>query len=122
MARFLTLINWPTFQRQNWNEEIASTNLALAVTGCGDERQALVWLLRRDSIGSDGRLRRDASPLSTQLRLPGMASGIYRMTDWNTCTGTPLTQVDLPYAGEAGLCLETPPICTDLALALRRIA
>lgn len=122
LARFLPLLDWSTFRRRNWNEEISATQPALAVTGCGDETQALVWLLRRDSIGADGLLRRDATPLTTQLRLPGMASGIYHMTAWHTCTGTPMMQVEIAHEGGADFCLETPPICTDLALAVRRMA
>ena len=122
MARFLPLLDWTTFRRRNWNDEIRASHPALAVTGCGDETQALIWLLRRDIIGVDGRLQRNADPLTTHLRLPTMRSGLYRMTAWHTGTGVSLAQVDIPYSGAAGLSLETPPIYTDLALALRRIA
>ena len=44
--------------------------------------------LRKDTLGPDGRLRQDATPLHTTLSLPGLRAGDYRITAWDTCLGT----------------------------------
>lgn len=120
LARFLPLIDWQRFRRRNLNEEIGSTTGDVAVFACGDEDQALAWLLRKDSIGSDGRLRRDAAPVDATLSLPGLRAGTYRVTAWDTCLGNATSVTTLHHQGEGNLCLSLPPIVTDLALAVRR--
>ena len=52
LARFLPLIDWQRFRRRNLNDEVGSTTGDLALFACGDEDQALAWLLRKDSIGT----------------------------------------------------------------------
>jgi mannan endo-1,4-beta-mannosidase len=50
LGRFLPLIDWTRFRRRNLNAE-ARCSAGFAVFACGDEHQALAWLLRTDSIG-----------------------------------------------------------------------
>src|SRR5690606_5338216 len=72
LAGFVPLIDWPRFRRRNWNEELEISTAALAGFACGDDSQAVVWLLRTDTIGRDGTLRRDAAPVEASVRLPGL--------------------------------------------------
>jgi hypothetical protein len=120
LARFLPLIDWHRFRRRNLNDEVGSTSGDLALFACGDEDQALAWLLRTDSIGPDGRLRRDVAPVDATLSLPGLRAGDYRVTAWDTCLGNATSVTTLRHQGQGNLCIPLPRIATDLALAIRR--
>ena len=54
LSRFLPLIDWNTFRRRNLNDEIVSSDRQVACFGCGDEHQAVVWLLRRSPSAATG--------------------------------------------------------------------
>ena len=120
LARFLPLIDWQHFRRRNLNDEVGSSSGDPAMFACGDENQAIAWLLRKDSFGPDGRLRHDALPLDTTLSLPGLRAGDYRVTAWDTCLGTATSVTTLRHQGQGNLCIPLPPIASDLALAIRR--
>jgi hypothetical protein len=121
LANFLPLIDWTRFQRRNWNEEICLSHRGLAGFACGDEAQAVVWLLRKDSLQREGTVRQDAKAATTSLRLPGLGVGSYKVTAWDTLTGKVSAQFVVEHQHGDDLCLEPPPIHTDLALALQRI-
>ncbi|HEU0078967.1 MAG TPA: hypothetical protein VFQ76_15035, partial [Longimicrobiaceae bacterium] len=120
LSGFLPLIDWTRFRRRNLGDELAVSTPALAGFACGDEAQAVVWLLRRDTIGGDGRLRRDAEPLRAEVRVPGLAPGRYRVAAWDTEAGEPRGEWEAE-AGDDGLPLRPPPFATDLALVVRRV-
>jgi mannan endo-1,4-beta-mannosidase len=120
LAGFLPLVDWTRFRRRNLNAEITLSTPALAGFACGDEAQAVVWLLRRDTIGRDGRLRRDAAPIHAEVRVPGLASGRYVATAWDTEAGEPRGEWEAEATGGDGLLLRLPPFTTDLAVAVRR--
>jgi mannan endo-1,4-beta-mannosidase len=120
LARFLPLIDWQRYRRRNLNDELRSTHSDPAIFGSGDEDQAIVWLLRKDTLGPDGRLCQDAAPLHTTLSLPGLRAGDYRITAWDTRQGAATNVTMQRHQGQANLCILLPPIATDLALAVRR--
>ncbi|MEW5927196.1 MAG: hypothetical protein AB1941_06920 [Gemmatimonadota bacterium] len=120
MSRFLPLVDWTTFRRRNLNDEMEPSTPALAAFGCGDAAQAVVWLLRKDTIGRDGRLRRDAEPLAAEVRVPGLAAGRYVATAWDTEAGEARGEWEFEAEPEGGLVLRLPPFVTDLAVAVRR--
>jgi mannan endo-1,4-beta-mannosidase len=117
LSGFLPLIDWSRFKRRNLNREVKALSPQISCFACGDEGQAVVWLLRRDITGPDGMLRRDAPPLSTSLRVPGLVPGRYRITAWNTQTGE--VQAVSAAAASRSLLIELPPFAADLALAIR---
>jgi mannan endo-1,4-beta-mannosidase len=86
---------------------------------CGDGRQAVAWLVREDTIGADGLLRRDAPLVATRLSVPGLAPGSYRITAFDTLGGTVAGTAEGQADGE-GLSFDVPPFVADLALAIRR--
>jgi mannan endo-1,4-beta-mannosidase len=115
-AAFMPLIDWTTFQRGNWNEEVDAKGHN--VFACGDERQAVVWLLRKRSLGPDGRMRADIEPTVADLRLPQMR-GPLRVIEFDTVRGEVLGQAMIP-AGER-LCYVSQPFGADRAFAIRSI-
>jgi mannan endo-1,4-beta-mannosidase len=119
LAGFLPLVDWLRFKRVNLNEEIRLSSPAVAGCASGDRRQAVAWLVRQDTIGADGRLRRDAPPVATRLLVPGLAPGRYRITAWDTFGGTVAGTVEAQ-ADAGGLAFDVPPFVADLALAIRR--
>ena len=55
---------------------LTAAALAVGVVACGDDAQALVWLVRADTLGRgrrDRMLARDAAPVRVRLRVPGVA-------------------------------------------------
>ena len=117
MADFVGLIDWAHFRRRNLNQQVKARHFH--AFACGDETQALVWLLRRDKIGSDGLLRRDVLPVETSFELPGLADGTYRVRGWDTESGTPAEEFTAEAVGGA-LHVTTAPILTDRAYAITR--
>lgn len=80
----------------------------------------MVWLLRKDIIGRDGRLRRDAEPLHAEVRIPGLVAGRYVATAWDTEAGEGRGEWEAEATVADGLLLRLPPFTTDLAVAVRR--
>ena len=119
LSRFLPLIDWSSFKRVNLNEEIRISDSRVAASACGDEAQAVVWLIRRDTIQPNGMLDRHARPVSPRLCLPGLAPGSYSITAWNTAEGAPAGEFQAVSDGR--LEFTAPPFVADLALAVRRI-
>lgn len=118
MADFVGEIDWSRFQRRNLNAELRARHFH--AFGCGSEDQALVWLLRRNSVGSDKRLRRDAVPVSTTFTVPGLADGRYRVRGWDTESGTAREEFEVEARGGA-LGVTTAEIVTDRAYAISRV-
>ena len=123
LAAFLPLIDWPGFRRRNISAEIVTAPgpTHLAAFGCGDDRQAVVFLLRRDTVGSDGRLAADARPVAPLVRLPGLAPGRYALTPFDPQTGLAGRAASVTHGDEGALSFSAPPFAASLVLALRRV-
>jgi mannan endo-1,4-beta-mannosidase len=117
LAGFLPLIDWGRFRRKNLNQEVRALSSNVACFGCGDQRQALLWLLRRDITGPDGMLRRDVPPISTMIRVPGLQAGTYRVTSWDTTEAKVVSALEVANTGN--LMIDVPPLAADLALSVR---
>jgi mannan endo-1,4-beta-mannosidase len=122
LADFLPLIDWPCFRRRSlWEEARVSHEEAVNLFACGDDRQAVLYLLRGDTVGEAGMLRPDAPPLSPAVTLPDMAPGTYRVARWDTRAGVALGTTELRHAGGAGFVLRIDGLATDMAVAVRRV-
>src|SRR5207248_3300142 len=121
MAALLPLIDWNRFRRRNWNEEIRVDCGAVRAVGCGDQNQALLWLVRTGPLDRRGMLRRDATPITTRLELPCLSAGRYCITAWDTLKGRAIAEF-FSESNATSLALETPPLVTDMALAIRATA
>jgi mannan endo-1,4-beta-mannosidase len=117
MASFLRELDWSRFRRRNLSSSVKVRHFH--AFACGDDAQALVWLLRRDKIGSDGLLRRDAVPVAARFALPGLADGTYRVRGWDTDTGT-IAEDCTATASGGMLEVATADIVTDRAYAITR--
>ncbi|QAY79669.1 hypothetical protein ETR14_02075 [Sphingosinicella sp. BN140058] len=119
LAGFLPLIDWRNFRRRNINEELEVSHPGVTAFGCADDRQALIWLVRHDMLGSDGMVAVDAPAISTLLRIPAMPNGLYSVTFYDTVRGVRLMVGSARSSGER---LDIPEISvrSDVAVAVRR--
>ncbi len=119
LARFLPLVRWNTLRRRNLNEELHVLTPGLEVFACGDDWQAVAWLLRTDALDrATGMLRTDSVPVLASLKVPGLRDGSYEATAWNTREGRP----DHTLRAESRngvLTLSGLLVGTDLAIAIR---
>jgi mannan endo-1,4-beta-mannosidase len=148
LARFLPLVDWARFARRPLGRSLAVRDAAggaplrLAAAGgphhgggapvvrlagceaaafaCGDESQAVAYLLRADALGADGRVRRDVPPRAVTLEVPGLAAGRYAVTEWDTRAGRPARTHERAHPGGA-LAVEGIALDGDVALAIRRV-
>jgi len=118
LAAFLPLVDWTRFRRRNLSAEMACDDPGVAVVGCGDERQALAWLVRTDSLAPDGTmLPNDAAP-PAMLDIPGLADGVYTVLTCNTHTGAVIAQKKAKSAGGM-LRVGVGAVRGDLAVVVR---
>lgn len=119
LAAFCAGVAWAAFRRRPLDITVSDAP-AVAAMGCGDAGQAIVWCLRRDGVGPDGRLRRDLPPVAPRLRFGGFASGRYELVFWDTLRGERIAASTADVDAEGALGVTTPPFVADLALSLRR--
>ena len=119
LADFLPFIDWNSFERRNLNCEIETGADKCAVFACGDDTQAIIWLLRLDITSENGMLQLAATPLALNVKVPNLQRGNYRVTAWNTVEGVPVAAFAATSDGE-WLRFETPAFAADLAIAIRR--
>lgn len=116
MAAFMPLIDWTTFQRSNWNEDVQAKGYD--VFACGDARQAVVWLLRKRALAADGRMRDDLEPSSARVVLPGLR-GPVRVTEFDTVRGQVVAEQVVDAIDT--VCFDSTPFGADRAFAIQAI-
>jgi hypothetical protein len=122
LAGFLPLINWQQFKRRNLNDEITVSDTEFAAFGCGDDKQAVVWLLRTKNLDKKGMLRKDADARTVRVQIPGLKTGRYCITTWDTVSGSTVKTFELDSVNEEYLCVPGLPVTTDLAFAIRHVS
>jgi mannan endo-1,4-beta-mannosidase len=117
LAEFLPLIDWRRFRRRNLNDEMRISSETVRGAACGDDAQAIVWLIRTDALDRKGMLARDADPVQVRIELPGLEAAPYRVVAWNTAEGTAMGEQTCGHQG--GLfAIDVPPFVADIALAI----
>ena len=127
VAGFMPNIDWLRFDRENVSEAIGVMDgpgesvgpKRLARFGCASRDQAVVYLLRRDTLLRSGVLDRSAAPLSVSIRLPMLQPGRYRVTAWDTAGEQPARSTLQEQRPDAALVV--PAFVGDVALAIRRV-
>ncbi len=121
LSAFLPLIDWTVFARRNLNDEIRVSGRSFARFACGDEEQAIVWLLRTDSLDRSGMVgpRREAELI--EVSIPSLRPGNYQVTSWDTAGGMQVERFEVAHAADA-LSFRTPTPLSDCAYAVRRVA
>lgn len=117
LSDFLPLVEWRRFRRRNVTARLRCDDAGVAAVGCGDDRQALAWLVRTDSLGNDGTLvSRDAAD-PTILHVPGLADGRYAIVTYDTRDGTIVSRGSA--TSERGtIAAPIGPVRHDLAVAI----
>ena len=121
LANFMGYINWTNFRRKNLNHEISISSPAFAVFGCADDRQAIVWLLRKNII-KGGMVDSSAGSTEVTITIPGLETGNYTVYCWNTASGTEVNRQQVNNKEAGSLTLTEVPVLTDLALAVVKTA
>ena len=147
LAGFLPLIDWQRFRRRELGRELTLRDSATGATlplvaphgttapgrpptvrlkgsvaaafGCADDAQAVLYLLRCDRLTTDGRIASDAPPRRVSLEVPGLSSGEYVVTEWDTLLGAARATHRCTHDGGV---FRSPALAlaTDVALAVRR--
>jgi hypothetical protein len=117
LSGFLPLIDWATFRRRNLNHEVR-TSQGFAAFACGDDRQAVAWLLRTDSLGPAGTLRTDVPERAVRVVFPGLQAGSYLCTWFDTQRGQAVATDAVDHVG-GDLSLQRGGVRGDVALAVR---
>ena len=119
LTDFARLIDWARFRRRNLNQEMRLSTPTFAGFACADDAQAVVWLLRQDSITKRaGRIFKKVPALPVRLTVPGLQAGHYTVHLWDTLAGHELSQLHLQ-ASENELIIELTGVRTDLASSSR---
>jgi mannan endo-1,4-beta-mannosidase len=121
LSKFLPLIDWQRFQRRNLNEEIELSDNAFCGFACGDNEQAVIWILRTDQPRKKGMVDKTLKARSLTIKVPGLRPGYYQVTAWDTSAGCSRTVFELYHDNPDYLSLPVPAVRTDVALALRHI-
>ncbi len=131
LAGFLPFLHWGSFRRENVSGALCLCDEAgktvqprhLARFGCASADQAVVYLLRRDTLLQKGQLDRRAKPVSLRLRIPSLSPGAYTVTAWDTVAGKQVgsTVQTLP-DGKPSAAFTLPPLTGDMAFAMQRRA
>jgi mannan endo-1,4-beta-mannosidase len=117
LSRFLPLIDWTRFNRRCWNDALELNAKGFAAFGCGDESQAVLWLLRTDATGRDGRIKPDARPRSVMVCCPAAREGPCRVRFFNTEAGA-VTGEATAHASSGRLVIPVKGIEADVAVAV----
>ena len=125
LSRFTPSMDWLRFDRRNISEEVEVQVGGRAVTrkvarfGCASRDQALLYLLRRDALGPDGRLNREEVGLEVSVKIPGLVEGQARVCVWDTVQGQIISETTQVLGGER--LLRLPPLVGDYAVAVRSL-
>ena len=117
LAGFCDLVDWTHFRRRPIDVTVTGGG-KVAVFACADERQAVLWCLRRDTLGRDGRVRHDVDPVSPMLELQGFGRGDYVVVFWNTVRGVSVARSEAQAGVDGVLRLASPAFPADIAIVV----
>lgn len=112
LADFTRLIDWRVFAPRDAAGDVAAQP-GVCVFGCRDDRQAVLWLLR------DTRGGAEVAGEFGEVRLRGLAPGLYKVTPWRTAGGTAEAPQTCEVAPGGDLVVRLPFEAADVALAVR---
>jgi len=117
MGAFLPLIAWTTFRPRNLNDESAAAGFH--VFACGDDDQAIAWIVRRGGRDQRGMIPENVDPRSTTLTLPVSREGEWHLHLFDTRAGEVLREAHVQSSGGA-LVATIDGLGGDIAIAARR--
>ncbi|GAB3169664.1 glycoside hydrolase 5 family protein [Telluribacter humicola] len=120
LAQFCQLIRWSRFNRRNISDQIQVSTSGLSVFGSVDGEQAVVWLLRTDTLRKDGMINPQATPIPVTIQIPAMEVGTYTVVGWDTREARLRMEWKVEVKGTS-LVIELPAVSTDVALAISKV-
>ena len=108
LSKFVQLIEWRKFKRDSLNQEITLSNEKLIPFACGNEEQAVIWLLRNSA---------NASGTET-FKLIFSNDNKYDVLFWNTLTGKVIDELTVNDISNG---CPLPSFEKDIAIYLRCI-
>ncbi len=117
----MLLVNWKTFGRQNIAKKIKISHKCIKVFACGEAIQALIWLLRTDTVTSEGMSDTQALPVKAFLHIPDVQEGDYQIIFWHTQAGFVQSSYVSHVSGKGLLALELPFLVTDIAVYVKKV-
>ena len=126
LAGFLPNLDWLRFARVNVTDSLqvsgsegeVISGKQVARFGCASQDQAVVYLLRRDTLLKSGQIAKRGKPLQLCVHVPGLTPGKYHLTAWDTSAGKIVSR-NVQKIGETSS-FTLPPILADVAIAVRR--
>ncbi len=130
------LLDWRRFAPQPIEDRVRVAAPGVCTIACGDDRRALVWLVRglspngaghQSDTGGSSRKRGVALPAMLPERDPlcdvpvvvrELAPGAYRVVVWDTGAGRPLAALRSEAGSGGALRVVLPVLGNDLALAI----
>jgi hypothetical protein len=116
LAGFVALLNWAQFQRHNLTAQIRLSTTAVRGIACGDEHQAVVWLVRPECLTTRFGNCQPQSALHVQLWLPGLQPGRYQVYVWDTRISQIRDQILVQSEQQLAVCIQVFEV--DVALAV----
>ena len=93
LADFVGLVEWSSFDRRPLGDKLMGSDSDVALFGCGDGNQAIVYALRLRPLSQDGLIdRRQRSDL--KISIAGHSTRLREIIVWDTiCGSIILTQI-----------------------------
>ncbi len=117
LALFLPFIHWQQFNRINLNQAIEVSPATAKAFACGDENQAVVWLLRTGILNKQKMQNTSAAMVEVLIKIPGLQAGIYDIHWWDTKRGATVKRAEINHDGKAFIEVHTALYC-DCAIAI----
>ncbi|TLU99556.1 hypothetical protein [Dyadobacter luticola] len=114
MVGFLRLIDWRNFQRENLNDKIIIEGITAHVFACGDDDQAVIWLLKTN-ISKHSKQSKLGSESS--IIIPGLRPGNYKVAFWDIERGFMNEKLIM---SDANLLINLELCTTNMAIAIRK--
>jgi mannan endo-1,4-beta-mannosidase len=120
MAAFCSLVNWQRFNRQNMAKSIKVDSRSIQIFACGDDKQAILWLLRTDGVDAQGMINKEAIPLAATVQIP-LSTGGYQVILWHTQRYTVQNAFFNHTDVKGRLVVEVKGLVTDIAILVSKI-
>lgn len=125
LSRFMPCITWDRFERRNVTQHLHVRMNGRLVTrkiarfGCASSDQAIVYLLRRDTLDSAGRVNPCAEPISVSVEVPLLREGTASLCFWDTLRGEAMLHTQQRVG--PGNMVHVSSLVTDVCIAIRLV-
>ncbi len=119
LSQVVKYIDWQHFNRKHVGEQLLVSPRTVKAFGCGNERQALIWLVATQPA-LPGKVNVTGAPDSVTLKMPFLDVGTYRFRAWNTQSGRLENDEQHPLTRQRVVSLPVPLLQPDVVLLVTR--